>query len=134
MIEFKRPRISVEEIDGNSARFTVEPLERGFGFTLGNCMRRVLLSSLPGAAVTSLRIDGVDHEFTSIKGVREDVTDIILNIKNLVLKMNGDSQATLRLTAKGPKTVKAGDIQYPAGVEVLNPDLELATLNKTGKI
>src|SRR3972149_2815533 len=134
MIEFKRPRISVEEIDGNSARFTVEPLERGFGFTLGNCMRRVLLSSLPGAAVTSLKIEGIDHEFTSIKGVREDVTDIILNIKSLVLKLNGEAQVTLRLTTKGPKTVTAGDISYPAGVEVLNPDLVIATLNKVGKI
>ena len=133
MIEFKRPRISVEEIDGNSARFTVEPLERGFGFTLGNCMRRVLLSSLPGAAVTSIKVTGVDHEFTQIKGVREDVTDIILNIKQLVIKLNGEPQATLRLTAKGAKTVTAGDISLPSGVEVLNPDMTLATLNKTGK-
>ena len=133
MIEFKRPRISVQELDGTAARFTVEPLERGFGFTLGNCMRRVLLSSLPGAAVTSLKIEGIDHEFTSIKGVREDVTDIILNIKSLVLKLNGEAQVTLRLTTKGPKTVTAGDISYPAGVEVLNPDLVIATLNKVGK-
>lgn len=134
MIEFKRPRISVEEIDGTSARFTVEPLERGFGHTLGNCMRRVLLSSLPGAAVTTIKLEGVDHEFTAIKGVREDVTDIILNFKSLVLKLNGEPQATLRLSVKGPKTVTAGDISYPAGVEVLNPDLPLATLNKTGKL
>src|SRR4030065_1686571 len=121
MIEFKRPRISVEEIDGNSARFTVEPLERGFGFTLGNCMRRVLLSSLPGAAVTSIKVTGVDHEFTQIKGGREDVTDIILNIKQLVIKLNGEPQATLRITAKGAKTVTAGDIWLPSGVDVLNP-------------
>src|SRR3972149_4959396 len=120
MIEFKRPRISVEEIDGNSARFTVEPLERGFGYTLGNCMRRVLLSSLPGAAVTSIRIDGVDHEFTSIAGVREDVTDIILNVKDLVLKLDGDGAATLRVTAKGPKKLTAGGIEYPAEVEGVN--------------
>ncbi len=133
MIEFKRPRISVEELNGTSARFTVEPLERGFGFTLGNCMRRVLLSSLPGAAVTSIKITGVDHEFTQIKGVREDVTDIILNIKQLVLKLNGEPQATLRITAKGGKTVTAKDLSLPAGVEVLNPELPLATLNKTGK-
>lgn len=134
MIEFKRPRISVEEIDEISARFTVEPLERGFGYTLGNCMRRVLLSSLPGAAVTTLKIEGVDHEFTAIKGVREDVTDIILNVKSLVLKLDGEPEATLRLKIKGPKTVTAGDISYPAGVECLNPELSLATLNKTAKL
>lgn len=133
MIEFKRPHIAAEEVGDESGRFIVEPLERGFGYTLGNCMRRVLLSSLPGAAVTSIKIEGVDHEFTSIKGVREDLTDIILNIKGLVLKLNGESHATLRLTAKGPKNITAGDITLPAGVEVLNPDLTLATLNKVGK-
>ncbi len=134
MIEFKRPHISVDEINENSACFMIEPLERGFGYTLGNCMRRVLLSSLPGAAVTSLKIEGVDHEFATIRGVREDVTDIILNIKEVVLKLNGESEATLRLSVKGPKTVVAGDITYPAGVEVLNSDKEIATLNKVGKL
>ena len=138
MIEFKRPRISVEEIDGDSARFTVEPLERGFGFTLGNCMRRVLLSSLPGAAVTSIKVTGVDHEFTQIKGVREDVTDIILNIKNLVLKVNGESQATLRLTAKGPKTVTAGDrvreAASAASKGIIPEWLEIDSKNLTGKV
>ena len=134
MIEFKRPHISVDEINENTACFMIEPLERGFGYTLGNCMRRVLLSSLPGAAVTSLKIEGVDHEFATVKGVREDVTDIILNVKNVVLKLNGEPEAVLRLSVKGPKTVVAGDITYPAGVEVLNSDMEIATLNKVGKL
>jgi DNA-directed RNA polymerase subunit alpha len=134
MIEFKRPHMTVEEIDESSARFVVEPLERGFGYTLGNSMRRILLSSLPGAAVTSLRVDGVEHEFTSIEGVREDLTDIILNVKSMVLKLNGEPEATLRLTAQGPKEVTAGDISLPSGVEMLNPDLVLATLNKKAKL
>lgn len=134
MIEFKKPHISVTEINDTTARFVVEPLERGFGYTLGNCMRRVLLSSLPGAAVTSFRIEGVDHEFTSIRGVREDATDIILNIKSLILKANGEPDAVLTLSAKGPKTVVGGDITCPPGIEVLNSDMEIATLNKTGKI
>ncbi len=134
MIEFKKPHISVTEINDTTAQFVVEPLERGFGYTLGNCMRRVLLSSLPGAAVTSFRIEGVDHEFTSIRGVREDATDIILNIKSLILKANGEPDAVLTLSAKGPKTVVAGDITCPPGIEVLNSDMEIATLNKTGKI
>jgi DNA-directed RNA polymerase subunit alpha len=134
MIEFKRPHMAVEEIDENSARFVVEPLERGFGYTLGNSMRRILLSSLPGAAVTSLRVTGVEHEFTSIEGVREDLTDIILNVKSMVLKLNGEPEATLRLEAKGPKEVTAGDISLPSGVEVMNPDLVLATLNKKAKL
>ncbi len=134
MIEFKRPHIVVEEVSDNVANFVVEPLERGFGYTLGTSMRRALLSSMPGAAVTSIRIEGVDHEFTSIKGVQEDLTDIILNIKSMVLKMNGEDEARLTLSVKGPREVTAGDISLPAGVEVVNSDLPLATLNKTGKI
>lgn len=134
MVEFRRPRIKMKPIDDKTAQFIVEPLERGFGYTLGNCMRRVLLSSLPGAAVTAIKIEGVDHEFSVLKGVREDVTDIILNLKNLTFMMNGDSQATVRLSAKGPKKIKGSDIQCPAGVEVVNGDLHLATLNKDAKL
>ena len=134
MIEFKRPHIAVEEVSDNVANFVVEPLERGFGYTLGTSMRRALLSSMPGVAVTSIRIEGVDHEFTYIKGVQEDLTDIILNIKCMVFKMNGEDEARLTLSAKGPMEVTAGDISLPAGVEVVNADLPLATLNKTGKI
>ena len=134
MIEFKRPHITVEEVSDHVANFVVEPLERGFGYNLGNSMRRALLSSMPGAAVTSIRIEGVDHEFTSIKGVQEDLTDIILNIKSVVVRMNGEDEARLTLSAKGPAEVTAGDISIPAGVEIVNTDLPLATLNKTGKI
>ena len=134
MIEFKRPHIAVEEVSDNVANFVVEPLERGFGYTLGTSMRRALLSSMPGVAVTSIRIEGVDHEFTSIKGVQEDLTDIILNIKSMVFKMNGEDEARVTLSVKGPKEVTAGDISLPAGVEIVNADLPLATLNKTGKI
>ncbi len=134
MIEFKRPHISVEEISETRSNFILEPLERGFGYTLGNSMRRILISSLPGAAVTSIRVEGIDHEFTSIKGVQEDLTDIILNIKGLVIRMNGESEAKMTLSAKGAKKITAKDISAPAGVEIFNPDYELATLNKTGKL
>ena len=134
MVEFRRPSIKMEPTGDNSARFILEPLERGFGYTLGNCMRRVLLSSLPGAAVTSLRVDGVDHEFSVISGVREDVTNIILNLKELVFKLNGEPSVTVRVVAKGPAKVKGADIQCPAGVEVINGDLHLATLNKSAKL
>ena len=102
MTEFMRPQVTVDAIDGRVARYTVEPLERGFGYTLGNCMRRVLLSSLEGAAATSIRIEGVQHEFAAIEGVREDVTDIVLNVKGLVFRNNevgeGDAVATLAVT------------------------------------
>lgn len=134
MIEFKKPRISVKQISETEAKFTIEPLERGFGYTLGNSLRRALLSSLPGAAVTSIKIDGVSHEFSTVKGVREDVTDIVLNIKDLVLKLHGDEPAKLCLKVKGPKEVKASDIQCPAEVEIINPKLHIATLNEKGKL
>lgn len=134
MVEFLRPKIKMETTGDNSARFVMEPLERGFGYTLGNCIRRVLLSSLPGAAVTAIKVDGIDHEFTTVKGVKEDVTDIILNLKNLVLKMNGNSHAVVNVSLKGPKEVKGGDVKCPAGVEVVNSDLHLATLNKNSKL
>ncbi len=134
MVEFRRPMIKMEPIDDSTARFIVEPLERGFGYTLGNSVRRVLLSSLAGAAVTSIKSDSISHEFAVIEGVREDVINIILNLKSLVLKMNDESQATVRLAVKGPKEVKGSDIQCPAGVEVINGDLHIATLNKKANI
>lgn len=134
MIEFLKPTITLEEILDNFAEFTVQPLERGFGHTLGNSLRRVLLSSLPGAAITSVRIEGVPHEFTSIPGVREDVTDIILNLKNLVLKLDSEEPAILRLNVKGPADVKASDFEVPSEVEIINPDLHIAKLNEEGKL
>ncbi|MDI6816052.1 MAG: DNA-directed RNA polymerase subunit alpha [Actinomycetota bacterium] len=134
MLDIRKPSISAEEARENAARFAVEPLERGFGYTLGNSLRRVLLSSLPGAAITSVKIEGVAHEFGTIKGVKEDVSDIILNLKETVLRLHGDEPATLRINAKGPKEVTAADIEYPADVEVINPDLYIATLNDDGKL
>lgn len=134
MIEFRRPMIKMEPIDDSTARFVIEPLERGFGYTLGNSVRRVLLSSLTGAAVTSIKSDSISHEFSVIKGVREDVINIILNLKSLVLKMDDETRATARLAVKGPKEVQGSDIKCPAGVEVINGDLHIATLNKSAKI
>jgi len=134
VIEFLKPAISVKEETKDFARFTVQPLERGFGNTLGNSLRRVLLSSLPGAAVTSVRIEGVPHEFSSISGVREDVTDILLNLKSLVLKLESEEPAVLRLSAKGPADVKASDFDVPSEVEIVNPDLHIAKLNEDGKL
>lgn len=135
MVEFLRPGVTGDVIDTQNADFVVEPLERGFGHTLGNCIRRVLLSSLPGSAITSVRIDGVDHEFTAVKGVREDVTDIILNLKKVVFTSEPQSgPQTVRLKAKGPKVLTAGDIDCPAGVEVVSKDVPVATLGKDGKI
>ncbi|MDI6717129.1 MAG: DNA-directed RNA polymerase subunit alpha [Actinomycetota bacterium] len=134
MLDIRKPTISVEETHDSSARFKVEPLERGFGYTLGNSLRRVLLSSLPGAAVTSVKIERVPHEFTTIPGVKEDVVDIILNIKELVLRLHGDEPATMRISAKGPKEVTAADIEYPAEVEIVNPNLHIATLNEDGEL
>ncbi|MDX8402762.1 MAG: DNA-directed RNA polymerase subunit alpha [Mariprofundaceae bacterium] len=131
-----KPRsITVEEIvPGRLAKIVFEPLERGFGTTIGNSLRRMLLSSLPGAAVTEVSIDGVMHEYDTIKGVREDVLDIILALKELDLRMEGDEPVTLSIDMKGPAVVTAADIQCPAGVLVLNPDLELAHLNEDGAL
>ena len=130
MQKFERANFEVQEYieSDNYGKFVIEPLERGFGTTIGNALRRVLLSSLPGAAVYSIKIDGVYHEFTTIPGVREDVTMIILNIKNLVMKIDDDEVYNLRISAKGPTVVTAGDIICPAGVEILNKDLVIATL------
>jgi len=131
MLEIEKPKIECAEMseENNYARFVVEPLERGYGITLGNSLRRILLSSLPGAAVTSVKIDGVLHEFSTIPGVKEDVTDIILNLKNLCLKMYSDEEKTMRVEAKGDQQVKAGDIIHDPDIEILNPDLHIATLS-----
>jgi DNA-directed RNA polymerase subunit alpha len=125
-----RPQISENEISPIRSRFTIEPLEPGFGYTVGNSLRRTLLSSIPGAAISSVRIDGVLHEFSTIPKVNEDVTDIILNLKELVLRSDLEEPTTAYLKAKGPAEVTAGDIAPPAGIEILNPDLHVATLGK----
>ncbi len=132
MQKFERANFEVKEYveSDNYGKFVIEPLERGFGTTIGNALRRVLLSSLPGAAVYSIKVDGVYHEFTSIPGVEEDVTMMILNIKNLIMKIENDEIHTLRISAKGPMTVTAGDIICPSGVEVLNKDLPIAHLEE----
>ncbi|MCL6450387.1 MAG: DNA-directed RNA polymerase subunit alpha [Acetobacteraceae bacterium] len=132
MVEMEKPRIECAELspDHTYGRFVVEPLERGYGITLGNSLRRVLLSSLPGAAVTSVKIDGVLHEFSTVRGVVEDVTDIILNIKHLAIRLIGDEPRVIRIDAKGPGTVSARDIKCGADVEILNPDLHIATLEE----
>jgi DNA-directed RNA polymerase subunit alpha len=124
----------IEESDRNSARIVIEPLERGFGHTLGNALRRVLLSSIPGCAVTEVSIDGVVHEYSTIDGVREDVIDILLNLKNLAIRLNEGTEATLRLSKAGPGMVTAADIQTTHDAEVLNPELEIANLTDSGKL
>lgn len=134
MLISQRPTITEEFVNNARSRFVIEPLEPGFGYTLGNSLRRTLLSSIPGAAVTSVKIDGVLHEFTTISGVKEDVSDIILNIKGLVLSSDSDEPVVMQLVKEGPGVVTAGDIQPPAGVEIHNPDLHIATLNETAKI
>jgi len=126
----QRPQISEEEISDVRRKFTIEPLEPGFGYTLGNSLRRTLLSSIPGAAITQVKIDGVLHEFGSIEGVTEDVTDIVLNLKELVIRSENEEPTMVHLRVTGPAEVKAGDIQLPAGVEILNSDHRIATLNK----
>ncbi len=130
MIEMEKPRIECVESseDGSYGRFVIEPLERGYGITLGNSLRRVLLSSLPGTAVTMLKIAGVEHEFSTIAGVKEDVTEIVLNVKGIIAKLNCDEPKTVVIEAKGEGEVTAGDIQENADVEILNPDLHIATL------
>lgn len=132
MQKFERANFEVKEYveETNYGKFVIEPLERGFGITIGNALRRVLLSSLPGAAVYSIKVEGVYHEFTSIPGVEEDVTMIILNLKNLIMKIDDDDIYTLRISATGPMTVTANDIICPSGVEILNKDLVIATLEK----
>ena len=129
------PRIVHEEVDEQRGVFVIEPLDRGFGYTFGNSLRRVLLSSLEGAAVTSVKFEGVAHEFTTLPGVKEDVTDIILQLKNLTCRLHGESpEIEVRLTKKGSGTVTAGDIEAPADLEILNPDLVIANLSDKGRL
>jgi len=135
LMEFQVPKIVHEEVDENRGIFQIEPLDRGFGYTFGNSLRRVLLSSLEGAAVTSVKIEGVAHEFTTLPGVREDVTDILLNFKNLIARLHGDSpEIEVRLSKRGAGSVTAKDIEAPAELEILNPDLEIANLSEKGKL
>ena len=134
MLIAQRPTLTEEVISENRSRFSIEPLEPGFGYTLGNSLRRTLLSSIPGAAVTSIRIDGVLHEFTTVPGVKEDVTEVILNIKNLVVSSENDEPVVMYLRKQGAGAVTAADIVPPAGVEVHNPELHIATLNDKGKL
>jgi DNA-directed RNA polymerase subunit alpha len=134
-MEFQVPRITREELEENRGRFVIEPLDRGFGYTFGNSLRRVLLSSLEGAAVTSVKIEGVAHEFTTLPGVREDVIDIILNLKNLTCLLHGESpEIEVRLEKRGAGAVKAADIEAPADLEILNPELEIANLSDKGRL
>ena len=131
MSEFIRPQVSVEEISDNLARINVEPLERGYGDTLGNSLRRVLLSSLEGAAVEAISIDGVQHEFTTVEGVYEDVTDIVLNVKGLVFRSMGTgSEAEASISVDGPMTVTGGDFDIPAEFEIVNPEHVICTLSE----
>ena len=133
--DFQVPRISTEKTDDNHGTFTVEPLDKGFGYTFGNSLRRVLLSSLGGAAITSVRIEGVAHEFSTVPGVKEDVTDIVLNLKDIVVRMHTDAdEVEAPLVATGPGEVKAKDIDLPSGVEILNPEAPIATLEKKTKL
>jgi DNA-directed RNA polymerase subunit alpha len=135
MLDFQIPRITSESVEDNRGSFVIEPLDRGFGYTFGNSLRRVLLSSLAGAAVTSVRIEGVAHEFSTISGVTEDVTDIVLNLKGIVCRMHSDAtEVEAPLVVTGPGEVTAKDIDLPAGVEILNPDVHIATLEKKTKL
>jgi DNA-directed RNA polymerase subunit alpha len=135
LMEFQIPKIVHEEVTDNRGVFVIEPLDRGFGYTFGNSLRRVLLSSLEGAAVTSVKIEGVQHEFSTLPGVREDVTDIILNLKNLVAVLHGESpEIEVRLSKKGPGAVTASDLEAPAELEILNPELEIANLADRGRL
>jgi DNA-directed RNA polymerase subunit alpha len=135
MLVMQRPTVEpIVEEEGNRQRFAIGPLEPGFGHTLGNSLRRTLLSSIPGAAITQVRFDDALHEFDTIPGVVEDVTDVILNLKDIVLISHADAPVTLRLDVRGPADLTAGDIQLTSDVEILNPELHLATLNKSGRV
>ncbi len=135
MLIIQRPSVeALGEEEADRQRFAIGPLEPGFGYTLGNSLRRILLSSIPGAAVTQVRFDDALHEFTTLPGVKEDVTDIVLNLKDVVLRMTTDDQVTLRLDVRGPAVVTAGDIQATSDVEILNPELVIASLNGKGRL
>lgn len=134
-MSFQIPKIVHEEVDEHRGVFVIEPLDRGFGHTFGNSLRRVLLSSLEGAAVTSVKVEGTAHEFTTLPGVREDVTDIILNLKNLVARLHGESpEVEVHIAKKGSGSVTAADIEAPAELEILNPELEIANLSDRGRL
>src|SRR6266496_2497865 len=133
-MEISRPRIETQPLADDRSRFVIEPLEPGFGYTLGNSLRRTLLSSIPGAAVTSIKIDGVLHEFTTIPGVKEDVVELVMNVKELCASSEHDEPVSMYLRKQGPGDVTAADIQPPAGVTIHNPDLHLATINKKGRL
>jgi DNA-directed RNA polymerase subunit alpha len=133
--DFQEPKISSEDSTDTTGTFVIEPLDKGFGYTYGNSLRRVLLSSLGGAAIKSVRIEGVAHEFSNIDGVKEDVTDIVLNLKDIVIRMHTDAdEVEIPLVASGPGAITAGDIDLPAGVEILNPEAPIATLEKKTKL
>lgn len=133
--EFQVPKITADDVTDNKGTFTIEPLDKGFGYTFGNSLRRVLLSSLGGAAITSVRIEGVAHEFSTISGLKEDVTDLVLNLKDIVVRMHTDAdEVETPLVATGPGEIKAKDIDLPAGVEILNPEAPIATLEKRTRL
>src|SRR6266480_19994 len=133
--DFQIPKIAGEDAEDNKGTFTIEPLDKGFGYTFGNSLRRVLLSSLGGAAIKSVRIEGVAHEFSDVSGVKEDVTDMVLNLKDIVIRMHTDAdEIEAPLVATGPGEVKAKDIDLPAGVEILNPEVSIGTLEKRTKL
>lgn len=134
VLEMQKPHIVVDKLEDSYGRFIIEPLERGLGHTLGNSMRRILLSSIPGGAITSTRIEGVMHEFSTIEGIKEDSMDMILNLKGVILRIEGEGQFALSLDVTGPKDVKAKDIEVPAGVEIVNHDLKICTLNKKARL
>ncbi len=136
MIEIEKPRIEALDLasDGTYGKFVVEPLERGYGITLGNSLRRVLMSSLPGVAVTSIKIDGILHEFSTIEGVKEDVTQIVLNVKGLLAKINGEGPKVVYIEAEGPCEVTAGSIKCDSEVEILDPDMHIATLGEGARL
>ena len=136
MIEIEKPNITTAELseDGKSGKFIVEPLERGFGITLGNSLRRVLLSSLPGVAVSSIKIDGVLHEFSTVAGVKEDVTEIVLNVKGITAKLHTNTPKTVIIDVTGARDVTAGDIKQDSDIEILNPDLHIATVGEGSRV
>src|SRR5687768_14147090 len=134
LIKPRKLEVDADSLTNTYGKFVAEPLERGFGTTLGNGLRRVLLSSLQGAAITSVKIDGVDHEFTTINEVSEDVTDIVLNLKEVLLRMHTNEPKTIRIEAEGPKEVKAGDIIVDADVEILNPGHHICTISEGGRL
>ena len=134
MIEMEKPNIECKALTGDFGEFVVTPLERGYATTIGNSLRRILLSSLPGAAATSVKIDGVQHEFSTVPGVLEDVTEIILNLKKMAIKLHSDEAKTVYIDAKGAQEITAGDIKVDSDIEILNPDLHIATLNSDAKL